>query len=123
MWLTAALAQAGDLADVKARGELRWGGDLQGGEPYVFEDEQQPGKLKGFEVEIADALALKLGVRAKFMQYEWSNLVPALERGDFDVILNGLEETPERRQRIRLSAPYYTYGETLTVRAGSKLTT
>jgi polar amino acid transport system substrate-binding protein len=110
------------LADVKARGELRWGGDLQGGEPYVFEDEQQPGKIKGFEVEIADALAQKLGVRAKFMQNDWSNLVPALERGDFDVILNGLEETPERRRRIRLSEPYYTYGETLTVRAGSKFT-
>jgi polar amino acid transport system substrate-binding protein len=121
-WLAASVAQAGDLTDVKARGELRWGGDLQGGEPYVFEDEQEPGKLKGFEVEIADALAQKLGVRAKFMQNDWSNLVPALERGDFDVILNGLEETPERRQRLRLSEPYYTYGETLTVRAGSKFT-
>lgn len=117
--LATAPARAGDLADVKARGELRWGGDLQGGEPYVFEDEQHPGKLQGFEVEIADALALELGVRAKFMQNDWSNLVPALERGDFDVILNGLEETPERRARIRLSVPYYTYGETLTVRAGS----
>jgi polar amino acid transport system substrate-binding protein len=122
MWLTASSARAGDLDDVKRRGELRWGGDLQGGEPYVFEDEQQPGKIRGFEVEIADALALKLGVRAKFMQNDWSNLVPALERGDFDVILNGLEETPERRARLRLSAAYYTYGETLTVRAGSPFT-
>ncbi|HEY6080867.1 MAG TPA: ABC transporter substrate-binding protein/permease [Polyangiaceae bacterium] len=119
---TAALAGpalAGDLADVKARGELRWGGDLQGGEPYVFEDEKEPGKIVGFEVEIADALARELGVRAKFVQNDWSNLVPGLERGDFDVILNGLEDTPERRLRIRLSAPYYTYGETLTVRAGA----
>lgn len=107
---------------MKQRGELRWGGDLQGGEPYVFEDEAHPGKLRGFEVEIADALARELGVRAKFMQNDWSNLVPALERGDFDVILNGLEETPERRARLRLSAPYYTYGETLAVRAGAKYT-
>jgi polar amino acid transport system substrate-binding protein len=121
MWLTASAAQAGDLSDVKQRGELRWGGDLQGGEPYVFEDEQHPGKIQGFEVEIADALAQTLGVRAKFMQNDWSNLVPALERGDFDVILNGLEETPERRARLRLSAPYYTYGETLTVQVGSKV--
>jgi polar amino acid transport system substrate-binding protein len=121
--LAASVAHAGDLDDVKKRGELRWGGDLQGGEPYVFEDEQHPGKIQGFEVEIADALAHELGVRAKFMQNDWSNLVPALERGDFDVILNGLEETPERRARIRLSAPYYTYGETLTVRAGSKIQT
>jgi polar amino acid transport system substrate-binding protein len=117
--LVGGAASAGDLDDVKRRGELRWGGDLQGGEPFVFEDEQKPGQIRGFEVEIADALARELGVRAKFMQNDWSNLVPALERGDFDVILNGLEETPERRERIRLSAPYYTYGETLTVRAGS----
>ena len=118
--LVASVAHAGDLNDVKQRGELRWGGDLQGGEPYVFEDEARPGKIQGFEVEIADALGRELGVRAKFMQNDWSNLVPALERGDFDVILNGLEETPERRARLRLSAPYYTYGETLTVRAGAK---
>jgi len=121
-WLVASLAQAGDLDDVKRRGELRWGGDLQGGEPYVFEDEQRPGERQGFEVEIADALARELGVRARFMQNDWSNLVPALERGDFDVILNGLEETAERRARIRLSLPYYTYGETLAVRADSAVT-
>ena len=122
-WLTVSAAFAGDLKDVQTRGELRWGGDLQGGEPYVFEDEQHPGTIKGFEVEIADALARELHVKAKFMQNDWSNLVPALERGDFDVILNGLEETPERRERIRLSAPYYTYGETLTIRKDSKYTT
>jgi polar amino acid transport system substrate-binding protein len=120
-WLVAGGARA-DLAEVKQSGQLRWGGDLQGGEPYVFEDERQPGVLKGFEVEIAEALARQLGVRSKFMQNDWSSLVPALERGDFDVILNGLEDTPERRARIRLSSPYYTYGETLTLRAGSKYT-
>jgi polar amino acid transport system substrate-binding protein len=114
---------AADLREVKARGELRWGGDLQGGEPYVFEDEKSPGQIRGFEVEIADALGRELGLRAKFMQNDWSNLVPALERGDFDVILNGLEETPQRAERIRLSMPYYTYGETITVRRGAKYRT
>lgn len=113
-------AWAADLDVVKARGELRWGGDLQGGEPYVFEDEKTPDKIQGFEVEIADALARELGVRPRFMQNDWSNLVPALERGDFDVILNGLEETPERAERLRLSTPYYTYGETLAVRKGAR---
>jgi polar amino acid transport system substrate-binding protein len=117
--LATAGAWAADLGDVRARGELRWGGDLQGGEPYVFEDEKRPDKIQGFEVEIADALGRELGVRAKFMQNDWSNLVPALERGDFDVILNGFEETPERAERLRLSAPYYTYGETLAVRKGA----
>jgi polar amino acid transport system substrate-binding protein len=130
-WLAGALvaglisghARAADWDEVERRGELRWGGDLQGGEPYVFEDEREPGKLKGFEVEIAEALASELGVRAKFVQNDWSNLLPALERGDFDIILNGLEDTLERRERIRLSAPYFTYGETLTVRRGASYAT
>lgn len=71
-------------------------------------------------MELAEALAGELGVRAKFSQTDWSTLVPALERGDFDVALNGLEDTPERRARILLSTPYYTYGETLTVRRTSQ---
>ena len=104
-------------------GELGWGADLQGGEPYVYESPTQPGVIIGFEVEIADALARELGVRAKFHQNDWSNLIPSLERGDFDLALNGLEDTPARRARLRLSRPYFVYGETLAVRIGSKLHT
>ena len=111
-------ARAADLEEVRKRGELSWAGDLQGGEPYVFEDEKVPGKIKGFEVEIAEAIAKRLGVRPKFVQNDWSNLVPALERGDFDMVLNGLEDSPDRRERILLSVPYFVYGETLTVRRG-----
>jgi len=108
---------------VRSTGELGWGADLQGGEPYVFESPTQPGVIIGFEVEIAEALAHELGVRAKFHQNDWSNLIPSLERGDFDLALNGLEDTPPRRARLRLSRPYFVYGETLAVRAGSSLHT
>jgi polar amino acid transport system substrate-binding protein len=112
-----------DWASVRERGELGWGADLQGGEPYVYESPSEPGVIIGFEVEIADALAQELGVRAKFHQNDWSNLVPSLERGDFDLALNGLEDTPSRRARLRLSRPYFVYGETLAVRVGSRLHT
>src|SRR5689334_24533356 len=101
--LSATPAAADTLASVKARGELVIGADIQGGEPYVFEDPKQPGHLVGFEVEIADELGKRLGVRARFQQYQWSNLVPGLERGDFDIAMNGLEATSERRDRVRLS--------------------
>ncbi len=86
---------------------------------YVYEDEAGSGKLRGFEVDIALALARRLHVRSHFVQNDWSNLIPALERGDFDLVLNGLEDTPTRRQRILLSVPYFVYGETLAVHAGS----
>jgi len=124
MNLTAALAlivAASGLARVQAQGELRWAGDLQGGEPYVFRDPRDPSRLVGFEVEIARELARRLGVRDRFVQNDWSNLVPSLERGDFDVILNGLEDTPALRGRILFSKPYFIFSEQLVVRRGFPL--
>ncbi len=119
-WLACvAPARAGALDDIRTRGELTWGGDLQGGAPYVFEDPASPGGMRGFEVDIARALGRRLGVTARFVQNDWSNLIPALERGDFDVLLNGLEATPERRARLLLTIPYFVYGETLAVRRGA----
>jgi polar amino acid transport system substrate-binding protein len=111
--------QTDTLAAIKQRGELTWGADLQGGEPFVYEDPANPKTVIGFEVDIANALARRLGVKARFVQYAWSNLVPSLERNDFDIVMNGLEATADRQQRILLSQPYFVYAETLAVRAGS----
>src|SRR5262245_58964800 len=74
---------AGALDRVRARGELTWGADEQGGEPYVYEVAARGGALAGFEVELADAVARALGVRARFVQTDWTTLIPALERGTF----------------------------------------
>ena len=106
------------LAGIKQRGEITWGADIQGGEPYVYEDPANPSQLIGFEVDIMNSIARRLGVKARMVQYNWSNLVQSLERGDFDVVMNGLESTQERRERILVSDPYYVYAETLTVRMG-----
>ena len=106
------------LAGIKQRGEITWGADIQGGEPYVYEDPTNPSQLIGFEVDIMNSIARRLGVKARMVQYNWSNLVQSLERGDFDVVMNGLESTQERRERILVSDPYYVYAETLTVRMG-----
>jgi polar amino acid transport system substrate-binding protein len=111
--------KGGTLDAIKKRGELTWGADLQGGEPFVYEDAKDPTKIIGFEVDIANALARRLGVKARFVQYSWSNLVPSLERGDFDIVMNGLEYTAERAERILLSQPYFVYAETLAVRKDS----
>lgn len=128
VWLALALAlgacsqDAGrvtTLAEIRQRGEITWGADLQGGEPYLYEDPQDPNRIIGFEVDIMDALARELGVRHRMIQYNWSNLVPSLERGDFDLAFNGLEATAERQTRISLSDPYFVYAETLAVKRGS----
>ena len=112
---------ASPLARIRAQGELRWAGDLQGGEPFVFRDPRDPSKLIGFEVELAQGLARRLAVRDRFVQNDWHNLVPSLERGDFDIALNGLEETAALRGRILTTRPYLEFSETLVVRRGSAL--
>jgi len=119
----AVLVVASGLARIRAQGEIRWAGDLQGGEPYVFRDPRDPSKLVGFEVDLVAALAARLGQPPRFLQNDWSNLVPSLERGDFDLIVNGLEDTQALRGRILLSRPYFDFAEQLVVRRGSTLRT
>jgi polar amino acid transport system substrate-binding protein len=118
--LSLAVAHAGESPDaldrIQKAGVLKWGADAEGGAPYVFPDPQQPDRLIGFEVEIADALAHKLGVRAQMVQNQWDSLVPALQRGNFDIVLNGLEITDEHRRQIAMSLPYYVYTQQIITR-------
>lgn len=113
-------AAAGALDQVRRRGELRWGADEQGGEPYAYEDPARGGALVGFEVDLAEALARALGVRAVFVQNDWSTLIPSLERDSFDVALNGIEVTPARAARVAFTRPYYVFGERLVARRGDQ---
>jgi polar amino acid transport system substrate-binding protein len=108
----------GALDRIRARGELTWGADEQGGEPFVFEDADRGGALVGFEVDLADTLARALGVRARFVQNDWTTLIPSLERGTFDIALNGIEVTPALAARVAFSRPYYRFTERLVARRG-----
>src|SRR2546430_8717942 len=105
-------ASAADhLAEIKNRGVLLWGADAEGGAPYVYPDPNKPEQLIGFECDLAEALAAKLGVKARMVQNQWDQLIPALERGNFDLILNGLEITADNQQHIALSLPYFIYAQ------------
>lgn len=120
-WLTAALlapgrAAADTLDEVKKRGELVFGGDAEGGGPFVFPRSDDPTKVQGFEIELADLVAAKLGVKARFSQGQWEKLPDLLERGDIDVVLNGYEWTPTWSQRYAASLPYYVYELQMLVR-------
>jgi polar amino acid transport system substrate-binding protein len=97
---------------------LRWGGDAEGGAPYEFQDPADPGRIIGFEVDIVEAIARILGRPAIFVQNQWDGLVPGLERGNYDLIISGLEITPDRSRVINFSRIYYRTFEQLAVRAG-----
>ena len=98
--------------------ELRWGADAQGGAPFVFQDPTNPNHLVGFEVELAGAIAARLGKRAMPVQGQWEKLLELLEREDFDIALNGIEVAEEKKRVALLSRPYFYAPERLTVRKG-----
>ena len=104
------------LDEIRQDGVLLWGADAEGGAPYVYPDPQKPEQLVGFECDLAEALAAKLGVKARMVQNQWDQLIPALERGNFDILLNGLELTPENQQRIAMTQPYFVYAQQLVTR-------
>jgi polar amino acid transport system substrate-binding protein len=104
------------LQEIRNRGVLLWGADAEGGAPYVYPDPQKPQQLIGFERDLADAIAAKLGVKAQMVQNQWDQLVPALERRNFDIILNGLEITPDNQQHLSMSQPYFVYAQQIVTR-------
>jgi polar amino acid transport system substrate-binding protein len=95
---------------------LRWGGDAEGGAPFVEADPADPQKLVGFDVEIAELIARELGRRPEFVQVAFTSLDQSAARGDFDIGLSGIEDTPARRATLAASLPYYRFTEQLTVR-------
>ncbi|MBY0495571.1 MAG: ABC transporter substrate-binding protein/permease [Cyanobacteria bacterium] len=99
---------------------LRWGGDAEGGAPFVEADPRDPSKLVGFDVEIAELIARKLGRTPQFLQVQFTSLDQSAKRGDFDIGLSGIEDIPARRQSLAASMPYYEFREVLTVRQGDR---
>ena len=106
----------GSLVAAQQLTELRWGGDAEGGEPFVYADPSDPSRVMGFEVDIAALLARGLGSTPRFVQVGFTSLDAATARGDFDVGLSGIEDLPARKTRLALTVPYYVFRELLTVR-------
>ncbi len=79
--------------------------------PWVMKNKK--GKLIGFEIDIANQLAKDLGVKVKFKEYQWSKMIPALKKGEVDIIASGLSITPKRALEINYSIPYSSSGYSL----------
>src|SRR5262249_14219765 len=110
---------ADTLDDVRARGMLRWGGDKEGGGPYIYPSPTNPDKLVGFEIELMELLAGRLGIKSDFQQVNWSDLPRTMAQHPemLDVICNGIELTPEHLAQGRIATiPYFVYELQLVAR-------
>ena len=96
---------------------FRWAGDAEGGAPYVEADPADPSHVVGFEVEIAGLIARALGRAPEFVEVAFASIDQSIARGDADIGLSGIEDTPARRAAYAVTVPYYRFREVLSVRA------
>ena len=112
--------KSGDLlSQIKERGEIivamegTWS-------PWTYHDEND--QLVGYDVEVAQRIAEKLGVRATFVEGEFDGLLAGVEAGRYDIMVNGVDIDEERQQKYDFSDPY-AYGHiAVIVQGGSDIT-
>lgn len=105
-----------DVNTALSKPKLRWAADSEGNAPFVFQDPRVPSRLIGFEIDIIEAICQEIGYEPVFVQNQWDGLIPGIERGDYDVAINGIEITNDRELVVNFSVPYYTTFEQLVVR-------
>jgi len=107
----------GTLARIRHTGVLRWGADPSGGAPFCFTNPNKPAETVGFEVELIERLARRMNLRPELEIGDWNSLVPSLEAGRIDVVLNGLEVNEERERQVAFTVPYFRFVQQATIRA------
>ena len=71
--------------------------------PWTMKSES--GELIGFEIDLARKLAKDMGVKPEFKVYDWEEIIPALQRGEIDIIAGGMAITPARALQVEFSRP------------------
>ena len=106
---------SGDLLDqIKSRGEITVA--MEGTwAPWTYHDEND--NLVGYDVEVANAIAEKLGVKVNFIEGEWDGLLAGLDAGRYDIMVNGVGITPDREEKYNFSTPY-AYNRTAVIVRG-----
>lgn len=117
----ASLAHADQLADIKKKGQIVFG-VLGTDEPNSFIDPKSR-QLVGYEIDIASAVATKLGVKPVFKQLAVAARIPELQQGHVDILAASLTHNKEREGQIDFALTHFVTGSKVMVRANSGITT
>lgn len=83
--------------------------------PFEMVD-SKTGKLTGFDVELTEAIAKRIGATIEWAPMGFDAIIPALLSNSIDMAASGFTITKERAKRIHFTAPVYTSGTTMLVR-------
>ncbi|HIJ90176.1 MAG: transporter substrate-binding domain-containing protein [Desulfobulbaceae bacterium] len=79
--------------------------------PGLIHKEDETGLISGFEADCAALLARRLHSRLQFVELEWEEQIPALERKEVDIIMSAMSITEMRKLRVAFSEPYLTISQ------------
>ena len=85
--------------------------------PFSFHEDGS-GDLTGYDVEVAEAVADKLGLEIEFQETQWDAIFAGLDAGRFDVIANQVSINPEREEQYLFSEPYTVSPGVIVVKEG-----
>ncbi len=77
------------------------------------------GKVIGLDADLAEAIALNMGVKIRFAKMPFSELLPALQAGKVDMIISGMTMTPERNVKVAFIGPYLVSGKGVLTKSSS----
>ena len=81
----------------------------------LFDENDQP---TGFDFDLSQAIAAKLGITFKFEDQDWDGIIPSLQAGTHDVIMSGMNDTLER-QKVLDFVDYFNAGFAIVVPKGN----
>ena len=115
----AATAHADQLADIKKKGEIVFG-VLGTDEPNSFIDPKTR-ELVGYEIDLAKAVAKKIGVKPVFKQLSVAARIPELQQGHVDVLAATLTHNKERESQVDFALTHFVTGSKVMVRSASSI--
>jgi len=114
------IASAGTLDEIAQRGELRIAVQTQGA-PFSFVDRN--GKRTGSSIDLCEMIAKEMGVKIKFLNYDWDGLIPALLSKKADMLAADMTPTLKRAMKIAFADPYMYTGSVVFVKQNSPIKT
>jgi cyclohexadienyl dehydratase len=106
------------LDDMLKRGTLRVGltGDYM---PFSSLQKDNAG-FRGFDVDMAEALAKALGVKADYVKTSWPKMMADFEADQFDIVMGGVSITLDRQKKGLFSTPIMREGKTPIARCADR---
>lgn len=87
-----------------------------------FESTGSDGKVQGFDVDLMNAIAKEEGFKIEYRDQPWDGLFATLKSGDNDILISAITITPERRETMAFSNPYFEVKQVILVPKGQHIT-